>query len=625
MPLWSVFGAQVIDLKKLGNGKIWTILSDGSHYITGLFADQLTALVESGEIKKHSIITLNSHSLKNIGGKKVNSKYGLSHVARAHLSCSAAAVWNKMHPFQNFHCCPYIQAVIVLKVDVVHLDAAQIGSPQDVTGAPAGTPAVAPQHAAPVQAASQYAPPAPAAPSYGGAPKAPQSYGASAPGRATQVSKRKAAVSSNPSSSSMFPPSNDSVVLASPEESSNKRFKALSEGIAEQYKCPITHELMVDPVIANDERMYERSAIEQWLRSRSTSPMDPSCTLRRDRLMASRQTREAIEALVESGDISGGVKAAWQDKKRELELVKAQKIFDEGRVLDAAKLGLPKAQAEVAGWYFFGTNGMEQDDTKCAEWAAKAADGGDTGGKCWLGYAYDLGKGVEKDGVKARHWYELAATEGDREAMRNLGTMYQSGRGGEKDLEKAVEWYHKSADAGDMDAQNSLGECYLIGSGVKVNPTTAREWFEKSAAQDCLNGQLNLGKMMIKGEGGPSKVSQGFVLLEKAAEAGSDEAEMRLIAAGASAAPHQLYTYGQEFSFSIGTGGEVEAKWTGCIGPSKAVIDVVNRFLHRYEKCHSFWVLPNDSMGRYCIGMHLFSYQEFERILRETKIMTVSS
>ena len=34
-----------------------------------------------------------------------------------------------------------------------------------------------------------------------------------------------------------------------------------------------------------------------------------------------------------------------------------------------------------------------------------------------------------------------------------------------------------------------------------------------------------MGKMMVKGEGGPSLFGQGAVLLEKAAEAGSDEAK----------------------------------------------------------------------------------------------------
>jgi hypothetical protein len=34
----------MIDFKKLGNGKIRTILSDGDHFIMGMFATQLTAV-----------------------------------------------------------------------------------------------------------------------------------------------------------------------------------------------------------------------------------------------------------------------------------------------------------------------------------------------------------------------------------------------------------------------------------------------------------------------------------------------------------------------------------------------------------------------------------------------------
>jgi hypothetical protein len=37
--------------------------------------------------------------------------------------------------------------------------------------------------------------------------------------------------------------------------------------------CPITHELMVDPVIDPDGNSYERHAIEDWLRQNNTSPI----------------------------------------------------------------------------------------------------------------------------------------------------------------------------------------------------------------------------------------------------------------------------------------------------------------------------------------------------------------
>jgi hypothetical protein len=37
--------------------------------------------------------------------------------------------------------------------------------------------------------------------------------------------------------------------------------------------CPITHELMVDPVATSDGQLYERRAIEQWLQDHETSPL----------------------------------------------------------------------------------------------------------------------------------------------------------------------------------------------------------------------------------------------------------------------------------------------------------------------------------------------------------------
>ena len=32
------------------------------------------------------------------------------------------------------------------------------------------------------------------------------------------------------------------------------------------FLCPITHDVMVDPVVAADGETYERAAIEQWIR-----------------------------------------------------------------------------------------------------------------------------------------------------------------------------------------------------------------------------------------------------------------------------------------------------------------------------------------------------------------------
>jgi len=40
----------------------------------------------------------------------------------------------------------------------------------------------------------------------------------------------------------------------------------------DEYTCPITYELMADPVFATDGHTYERDAIEQWLVRKTTSP-----------------------------------------------------------------------------------------------------------------------------------------------------------------------------------------------------------------------------------------------------------------------------------------------------------------------------------------------------------------
>ena len=40
----------------------------------------------------------------------------------------------------------------------------------------------------------------------------------------------------------------------------------------EAFVCPITHELMDDPVFASDGHTYERRAIAQWLSQKTTSP-----------------------------------------------------------------------------------------------------------------------------------------------------------------------------------------------------------------------------------------------------------------------------------------------------------------------------------------------------------------
>ncbi|XP_043432787.1 WD repeat, SAM and U-box domain-containing protein 1 isoform X5 [Prionailurus viverrinus] len=50
--------------------------------------------------------------------------------------------------------------------------------------------------------------------------------------------------------------------------------KTLSSGIPDEFLCPITRELMKDPVIASDGYSYEKEAMENWIsKKKRTSPM----------------------------------------------------------------------------------------------------------------------------------------------------------------------------------------------------------------------------------------------------------------------------------------------------------------------------------------------------------------
>ena len=58
-------------------------------------------------------------------------------------------------------------------------------------------------------------------------------------------------------------------------ERSREKVQKLSGDFAkvpDEFKCPITCELMEDPVLCSDGHTYERAAIERWLRSHGTSP-----------------------------------------------------------------------------------------------------------------------------------------------------------------------------------------------------------------------------------------------------------------------------------------------------------------------------------------------------------------
>ena len=93
--------------------------------------------------------------------------------------------------------------------------------------------------------------------------------------------------------------------------SRKRKALSLAESIHDELICPITYEMPAEPVYAEDGRLYERSAIEQWFAADNrSSPMTklPMGT----RLVDAVQVRNVIEKIVESGELPEERAREWR-------------------------------------------------------------------------------------------------------------------------------------------------------------------------------------------------------------------------------------------------------------------------------------------------------------------------
>eukprot|EP00287_Rhodomonas_sp_CCMP768_P015438 CAMPEP_0196759010 /NCGR_PEP_ID=MMETSP1091-20130531/104479_1 /TAXON_ID=302021 /ORGANISM="Rhodomonas sp., Strain CCMP768" /LENGTH=112 /DNA_ID=CAMNT_0042107849 /DNA_START=32 /DNA_END=370 /DNA_ORIENTATION=+ len=76
----------------------------------------------------------------------------------------------------------------------------------------------------------------------------------------------------------------------------------MAEEVPEDLLCPLTAEIMVDPVIDNEGNTYERAAIEQWLDRSPTSPITRNPLSPRS-LRTNRALKNIIEQFLEGNPL----------------------------------------------------------------------------------------------------------------------------------------------------------------------------------------------------------------------------------------------------------------------------------------------------------------------------------
>lgn len=247
------------------------------------------------------------------------------------------------------------------------------------------------------------------------------------------------------------------------DEDAAKRHQVTFNKIADEWVCPITMELPLDPVMAEDGHFYERSAIEQYFTTKKnglTSPHTNEPMGRR--LVPATQARNTIERLVKSGTIDGDKADNWKQRfEDEKELEPLMKGAENGDMICMYHVGII---------FKYGDLGQKQDDAKAFHWFKKSADLHYPPSMAMAGELLTLGQGVEKNISLGTALTGMAATAGSDHAAFSLGILYSSGQFGfEKNPDQAKYWF-KSVNGIGSKKFRTLGEACK---------TAAREYVEK--------------------------------------------------------------------------------------------------------------------------------------------------
>ena len=101
-----------------------------------------------------------------------------------------------------------------------------------------------------------------------------------------------------------------------------KRPASGGEKLMETFVCPITHHVLVDPVLAADGQSYERSAWERYVRDRAEVPSPLTRAVISSAALPNSVLRRAIEVAMERDDanLPAEDKANWHVRRADVSL-----------------------------------------------------------------------------------------------------------------------------------------------------------------------------------------------------------------------------------------------------------------------------------------------------------------
>jgi Sel1 repeat len=192
-------------------------------------------------------------------------------------------------------------------------------------------------------------------------------------------------------------------------------------------------ELPVDPVMAMDNRVYERAQIEKYFEGKTSAQIKSPMTSEKmgKTLRPAIQHRNTIETLIETGAIRGEMAQTWKKGVQNME--------QRAKLVEKASGGDVDAMLEVAKNFHEGSNGFAEDNEAALEWYEKASSKGSIIAMAELGDMLVVGDGVPQDEPHGLVQLGVAAGKGSDLAAFALGTYYADGDHGlPVDKDKAI-------------------------------------------------------------------------------------------------------------------------------------------------------------------------------------------
>ena len=240
-------------------------------------------------------------------------------------------------------------------------------------------------------------------------------------GNTAALKKRLRAENTKANKAKRAAPKTDNVTKNPPKKKA-KSSPAAKPSPADDLICPITLELPVDPVMAEDGRTYERNAIMAYFRTKpGAGPLESPLTNASmgRRLVPTAQVKNFIATLIERGDIPEDMARVWKQKTRE-----KQEVLELTR---KAEGGNVPAMLCLADLHYSGKKVGTIDIETACHWYKKAADTGNMRGL--VNAACLLAPSIEhsKNGLTLMG---MAAQGGSTSACFHLGTWFAKGRHG---------------------------------------------------------------------------------------------------------------------------------------------------------------------------------------------------